>query len=69
MKIKDFGTLKIGLTEYINNKNGIKPKILIDFNAYFNINIYDFKKNKKFNSNLYPKIIQIIILFNKFILS
>jgi len=34
MKIKDFGTLKIGLTEYIN-----------------------IKKNNKFNSNLYPKII------------
>ena len=50
-----FGTFKISLTEYINNKNGIKLKILIDFNTYFNINAYDLFKSTKFNSSFYPK--------------
>jgi len=50
-----FGTLKIRLNEYINNKNGIKLKILIDLNKYFNINAYDLFKNKKLNSSFHPK--------------
>ena len=50
-----FGTFKIRLTENINNKNGIKLKIFIDFNTYFNINAYDLFKSKKFNSSFYPK--------------
>ena len=50
-----FGTFKISLTEYINYKNGIKLKIFIDFNTYFNIDAYDLFRNKKFNSSFYPK--------------
>jgi molecular chaperone DnaK (HSP70) len=50
-----FGTFKIRLTESIKNKNGIKLKILIDFNTYFNINAYDLFKSTKFNSSFYPK--------------
>ena len=50
-----FGTFKIRLTEYINNKKVIKLKIWIDFNTYFNINAYDLFKSKKFNSSFYPK--------------
>jgi len=47
-----FGTLEIKLIEYINNKNGINLKILIEFNTYFKIKAYNFDINKKFNSSL-----------------